>query len=66
MGMGEAGRDLDLTGKALRTHRGGQLRAQYLHRHSAMMFEVLGEIHRGHAALSQLPLDAIAVGEGGG
>ena len=32
---------------------------------SAMVLEVLGEIHRGHAALAQLPLNAVAVSEGG-
>jgi hypothetical protein len=28
------------------------------------MFEILGQIDRGHAPLPQLPLDAVAVGKG--
>ena len=44
---------------------GGKLRSQELDRDLAGVLEVLGEIHRGHAALAQLPLEAVAVGEGG-
>ena len=32
----------------------------------ALVAEVVGEIHRGHAALAELTLDGIAVAEGGG
>jgi hypothetical protein len=28
------------------------------------VLEIVGEIDRGHAALAQLPLDAVAVGKG--
>jgi hypothetical protein len=31
----------------------------------AVVLEVLGEVHRRHAALTKLPLEAVAVGEGG-
>ena len=44
---------------------GGQLRPQHLHRDLAVVLEVLGEVDRGHAPLAQLPLEAVAVGEGG-
>ena len=32
----------------------------------AAVLEVLGEIDRGHAALAQLALEAIAIGDSGG
>ena len=43
-------------------HR-GQLGAQDLDRDLAVVLEIVGEVDRGHAALAQLPLDAVAVGE---
>ena len=62
--MLQAGGDLDLAGEPLGTERGRQLRPKNLHRHPAVVLQVLGEVHRGHAALAQLPLDAVAVGQG--
>ena len=35
-----------------------------LDRHIALVFDVVREIHRGHAAGAEFPLDAVAVGEG--
>ncbi len=32
---------------------------------SAVVLEVFGQIHGGHAASTDLPLDGVAVGEGG-
>jgi len=32
----------------------------------AIMFDVLGQVDRRHAALAEFPLDPVAVGEGGG
>ena len=58
--------DLDLFEKPFRTEGGGQLEPQHLDRDLAMVFEVLGEVHRRHAARTQLFLDGVAVGEGGG
>ena len=43
---------------------GGELRAQHLDGDLAAVLEVLGEIDRRHAALAELPLDAVAVGQG--
>ena len=38
-------------------------RFENLHRHLAVVLEIFGEIHRGHPALAELALDAVAVGE---
>ena len=64
--MLEPGGDLDLAGEPLGAERGGQLGAQDLHRHLAVVLQVLGEVHRRHAALAELALDAVAAGERGG
>ena len=64
MGVLEPGGDLDLAGEPLGAERGGQLGAQDLHRHLAVVLQVLGEIHGRHAALAELALDAVAGGEG--
>ncbi len=53
----------DLLEKALRAEGSTQLRPQHLDRHFAIMFQVLREIHRGHAALAELPLDQVAVAQ---
>ena len=44
---------------------GGKLGLEDLERDLAVVLEVLGEVHRGHAALAELTLDAVAVGQGG-
>ena len=56
---------LDLGEEALGADHGGQLGPQHLDRDLAVVLEVLGEVHRGHAAGAELALDAVAVGEGG-
>ena len=56
----------DLAQESLGADHGRQLRPQHLDRDLAIVLEVLGEVHRRHAALAQLPLDAVAVGERGG
>ncbi len=40
-----------------------ELRPEHLDRDSAPMLEIFREVDRGHAALAQLALDAVAVGE---
>ena len=50
----------------LGAERGHQFRTEHLHRDLALVLDVLGEIHRGHAAATELPLQAVAVGEGRG
>ena len=64
--MLQRGGGLDLLHEALGAEHGGELRLEDLDRHLAVVLEVLGQIHGGHAALAQLPLDAVAVGERGG
>ena len=56
---------LDLHHEALGADDGGELGLQDLERHLAVVLEVLGQVDGGHAPLAQLPLDAVAVGEGG-
>ncbi len=51
------------TTKRSGAQHGRQLGLQDLERDLAIVLEVLGEVHRGHAALAQFPLDAVAVGE---
>ena len=63
--MGEPGGGFDLPEESFRPQCGGQFRPQHLDRHLAVVFDVLGEVHRGHAAGTNLPLDDVAVGEGG-
>ena len=44
---------------------GRQLRPEHLERDLAVVAEVVREVDRGHAALPQLALEAVAVGESG-
>jgi hypothetical protein len=62
----EIGGELDLLEEPLRADDGGQLGVQHLDGDVAVVLEVLGEVHRGHAARAELALEAVAVGEGGG
>ena len=59
----EVGGGLDLGEEALGTDDGGEFGAEDLDGDGAVVLEVVGEVDRGHAALAQLPLDAVAVGE---
>ena len=65
VGVLEIGAVTSISRGTARPHDRGQLGAQHLDRDLAMMLQVLGEIDRGHAALAQLPLDAVAVGQSG-
>jgi len=58
-------RGLDLLHEPLGAEHGGELRAQHLDGDLAVVFEVLGQIDGSHAALAELTLDAVAIGEGG-
>ena len=66
VGVLQVGDGLDLAEEPLGADHRRELRPQHLDRDLAVVLQVLGEIHRRHAALPQLPLDAVAVGEGGG
>ncbi len=63
-GCCEARGDLDLGEEAVAADDGTQLGMQDLDGDLAGVLQVFGEVDGGHAALAQLPLEAIAVGEG--
>ena len=63
--MGEPSGDLDLAQEALGADGGSELGAQDLERDGPIVPEVAGEIDGGHAAASELALDAVAIGQGG-
>ncbi len=65
VGMIELGRDLDLVEEPLGANDRSQLRSENLHRDLAVMLRVPGEVHRCHTPSADLPLDGIAVDEGG-
>jgi hypothetical protein len=58
--------DFDLAEEPVAAQGGGDFRTQHLDRHLAAVLHVLGQVDRGHAARADFPLDAVAVGEGGG
>ena len=62
--MAKAGGGLDLAQEPLGAEVCGKVRTQDLERHLAMVSQVHGEIDRSHAALTELTLDAVAVGGG--
>ena len=62
--MLEPRRDVDLAGEAVGAERGGELGPEDLHRHLALVLQVLGEEDGGHAALAELALDAVGRAEG--
>ena len=64
--MIELGRDLDLLEKPFSADDSRQFRPKHLHGNLAVMLEVPGQVHRGHAASTNFLLDGVAVGEGGG
>ncbi len=61
--MLELGRGLDLTPEARGAERVGQLGGEHLERDRTVVFEILREIHRGHAAAAELALDGVAPGD---
>ena len=61
--MLEVGGGLDLDQEPLGPDHGGELGPQDLEGDLAIVLEVLGEIDGGHAAGTQLALDAVAIGQ---
>ncbi len=61
--MGQLRRDLDLAHEPLGAESGGELGAEHLDGHLAMVLEILGEIHRRHAAGAEFALNRVSVGE---
>ena len=64
--MLQLGRRLDLGQETLGAERGGEIGVHDLDRDLPVVAEVVREMHRRHPALADLPLKAVAVGEGGG
>ena len=60
--MGEVGGDFDLAQEPLRTDCRREFWPQNFHRHLTVVFQVLGELDRGHPARTQLFLNGVAVG----
>lgn len=60
----QIGDGLDLPQEPLGSDHCRQLRPENFDGDSAMVLEIFGQIDRGHTALTKLPLDAIAVGQG--
>ena len=58
-------RGVDLGEEPLGADGGGEIGLEHLERHVAVVAEIPGQIDRGHAALTELALDAIAALEGG-
>ncbi len=61
--MLKPGGELDLALEPLGAERGGELGVQHLERHRAVVPEVVGEVHRGHAAPAELALDPVSPGQ---
>jgi len=56
--------DPDFLQEPIASDHGREFRPQDLDRDLTIVLEVVGQVDCGHAALSQLPLEAVAVGEG--
>ena len=61
----EVGGGSDLGQEAGRPDHGGQLPAEDFEGDAPLVAEVVGEVDRRHTPLAELPLDAVAVGQGG-
>ena len=66
VGMLEPGGDLDLAEEPLGAERGGELGPENLDGDFSAVPEVGGQVDHGHAALTQLALQRVAVGQRGG
>ena len=64
--MVELGRDGDLAQEPLGAKRVAELRMENLDSHRAVVLEIAREEDSRHAALAELALDVVAVGECGG
>ncbi len=62
--MREIRRDLDLVQEPLLTYSSGQFWPQDLDRHFAVVFEIFGEVNRGHASGTQLAINLVAICKG--
>ena len=60
MGVLQPGGELDLSLEALGAQRLGQVGVEHLERDRPLVAEVLGQVHDGHAAAAELPLERVA------
>jgi len=65
VGVLQVGGDFDFLQEPLGPDHGRQLRLQDLERHLSIVLGVVGQIHGGHATLTEFALDDIAVNQGG-
>jgi len=63
--MAQLGGDTDFTEEAGGFAGLQQLRTQHLDGHHSSVPQVIGAVHRGHAALSHLVFQAVPAGQGG-
>ena len=63
--MGETGGELDLAEEPVGADRGREVGTEDLEGDLAVVAEVLGQEHDGHAALAELALELVAAGESG-
>ena len=61
--MGETGGELDLAEEPVGADRGREVGPEDLEGDLAVVAEVLGQEHDGHAALAELALELVAPGE---
>jgi hypothetical protein len=66
IGVLQMGRGLDLGQKTLGADDRCQLRPQDLERHLAVVLDVVCQVHGSHTTSTELVLDGVAVGQGGG
>ena len=62
--MLQVGRGLDLGQEPLGSDHRRQLGLQNLERHLALVLQIVRQVHRGHAALTELALDGVAAFQG--
>ena len=63
VGVGETGGELDLAEEPVGADRGREVGPEDLEGDLAVVAEVLGQEHHGHAALAELALELVAPGE---
>ncbi len=63
VGMLEIGCGPDFLHEPLGSEHGREFGPQHLHHHLAVVFQVLGEVDRGHAARTKFFLDGVLVRE---
>jgi hypothetical protein len=63
--MLEIRRRLDLGQESLGAKRRGEIGMQHFDRDATLVFEIAGEVDRGHSALPEFSLEGVAIGKRG-